>query len=202
MTREETTAMLSILKAAYPQFYKGMSRSDMIATVNLWSDMFAHDDAASVKFALYELIRTHTGFPPDIAAVKDKLKSLMQAATNEATDEELWQILIDTVSRYGIYEAQKGFDSLPPVLKRYCGGPSHIRDLAVIDVETLNTVTHSTFLRSIKHIKEREEASAAMPHEVKTILGNIYTPLAESPSQLSDSEWNIRRNFILDSLEG
>lgn len=41
MNRTETLAVMSILKAAYPAYYRDMKRQDAEAVVNLWSEMLA-----------------------------------------------------------------------------------------------------------------------------------------------------------------
>lgn len=176
MTREETATMLTLLRVSYPAFYGKMQKNDMEMVLALWSDMFQEEDVNIVKYALKELIATHSGFPPDIAAVKTKIKEIIGAATGEQTDEELWQTLKKAVSN-GTYGAQQEFEKLPPVLQRYCGSPSTLREMASINEDTFNTVNHGQFLRQIKVIKERENYSQRMPAEVKALIGTITKPL-------------------------
>lgn len=196
MTREEVTQMLSLLKVTYPAFYSKMKRDDLILIVDLWSDMFREDDVNIVKYALKELIATHSGYPPDIAAVKNKIKELCSSATGEATDEELWIVLKRAVSN-GLYGAEQEFEKLPAVLKRYVGTPSTLTELALIDTDTFNTVTHGQFLKQIKVIKEREEYSQNMPDDVKRLISSVYKPLVETATV---KQLNERRNAILDAL--
>ena len=201
MTRSETIQILSLLRASYPAFYSKFGKSELEGIVSLWAEMFEHDDFNIVKYALKDLIATHTGFPPDIAALKIKIKDICSSATNEPTDEELWQMLKRAVSN-GIYNARKEFEKLPPVLQRYCGSPSTLTELAYVDSDTFNTVNHGQFLKQIKVIKEREEYSARMPDDVKRLIGNFYKPLTSGEKPLSIGEINDRRNYLLDTLEG
>ena len=196
MTREEVTQMLSLLKVTYPAFYSKMKRDDLILIVDLWSDMFRDDDVNIVIYALKELIATHSGFPPDIAAVKNKMKELCSSATGEATDEELWLLLKRAVSN-GIYGAQQEFEKLPRVLQRYLGSPRTLTEFAYIDSDTFNTVNHGQFLKQIKIIKEREEYSLRMPDEVKMLISSTYKPLVETATVKQIGE---RRNAILGEL--
>ena len=179
MTREDVKGIIGVLRVAYPAFYNKQSYTELTSTVNLWAEMFAEEDVNLVKYALYKLIETHEGYPPDIASVKKQLKEIRQTATGESSADELWGILIDAVRRYGIYEPQKGFDSLPPVLQKYCGSSSHIRELAVIDTTTLNTVTYSTFLKQIKIAQQRLEAAQEMPEAVSRLVNQMYKPIGE-----------------------
>lgn len=199
MTRDETKGVFALLRTAFPQFYSKYPAEDLRLAIDLWAEMFAADDVNIVKYALHKIIST-AKFPPTIGEVKETMRGLMQAATNEATDEELWQMLKGAL-RDGIWGAEDAFDKLPPILKRYCGTASTIRDLAVIDTDTLDTVYHGQFLKQISTIRNREESLRDMPEGIKGMMQQVYVPLAESPA-LTAAEWNDRRNAILDQLEG
>lgn len=200
MTRAETLQILTLLRASYPAFYSKFGKSELESIVALWTEMFEGDDFNIVKYALKELIATHSGYPPDIAALKTKIREICSSATNEPTDEELWQMLKKATSN-STYNAAKEFERLPAVLQRYCGSPSTLREFALIDSDTFNTVNHGQFLKQIKIIKEREEYSAKIPDGVKMLIGKVYTPIG-TPQQLSLGEFNDRRNELLDRLEG
>ena len=197
MTREEVTNMLRLLKVTYPAFYSKMKRNDLILIVDMWSEMFKDDDANIVKYALKELVATHNGYPPDIAALKNKIKEICLTASGEPTNEELWLMLKKAVSN-GYYGAKEEFEKLPPVLKRYVGSPHTLTELACIESDTFDTVTHGQFLKQINAIKEREEYSKRMPEEVKVLINSTYKPLVETTV---NEEFNERRNNLLNSLE-
>lgn len=199
MNKQETTQILALLNAAYPAFYSKMSRMEIDGVIALWAEMFVDDDFGLVKYALKELIATHTGYPPDIAALKTKIAEVTQAATDKPTHEELWQKLKAAASN-GYYNARAEFEKLPPVLKRYVGSPATLREYAMIDADTFNTVNHGQFLKQIKVIEDREEYAQKMPDNVKMLIASVYQPL-EAPKQLDDGEVNDKRNKLLDSLD-
>lgn len=169
MTREECSQMLTLLRTAYPGFYRNMKAEEGVRTLDLWTEMFSEEDCALTRLALRELISTHSGFPPDIAAVKEKLRAMKAAVLGEMSDEELWRILVKAASN-GTYGAEEEFGQLPAVLQRYCGSPAALRDMARIDTETLNTVTHGQFLRQIRVAREREEFRERIPARVWEVL--------------------------------
>jgi hypothetical protein len=160
--------------------------------------MFGADDFNIVKNALKDLISTHSGFPPDIPAIKNKIKEICSAATGEATNEDLWLMLKKAVSN-GIYGSRQEFEKLPPVLQRYLGSPSTLFELAQIDSDTFNTVNHGQFLKQINAIKEREAYSQALPETVRNLIASTYTPVARISAPTPD-EVNSRRNYLLDRL--
>lgn len=198
MTREEVAEMLTLLRVSYPAFYSKMRKDDMVLIVDIWSEMFRDDDLNIVKYALKELIATHSGYPPDIAAVKKKLRELVSTANGDPTDEDLWLMLKRAVKN-GLYGAKEEFEKLPPVLQRYCGSPATLREFALIDSDTFNTVNHGQFLKQIKIIKDREEYEQKIPDGVKKLIAANYTPLVEK-RPMTLPEFNEKRNEILNAL--
>lgn len=199
MTRTDVVAMLKLLKVAYPTFYSKMNAKDGADTVAVWEEMFRCEDVNVVKVALYKLIEEHTGYPPNIGDIKQKIAELKRAASGESTDEEMWNMLMKAISN-GIYGAQEEYEKLPPVLQRYLGSPSAIRDMAMIDTDTLRTVNHGQFLKQISMVRQRQEFDELTPPEVKAVLARAYKPM-ENHGVLSDADYNDKRNSILNQLE-
>lgn len=75
MTRDETIKLLAILKAAYPNSYRGMTKEEANGTVLVWSTQFAKYPASVVMIAVNKLISKNT-FPPSISEVKEEIRGL------------------------------------------------------------------------------------------------------------------------------
>lgn len=200
MTKQETGAILYTMRCAYPAFYSKMSAGDLEGIVNLWTTMFAEDDARLVTDAVKDLIVTHRGFPPEIADVKEKIRELIATVSCEPTDEELWAILREAI-KDGVYGAEEQFKTLPPVLKRYCGSPSKLRDLALEDSGTIETVVHGQFLKSIPHMREREEFSKRLSPETRKYLASIMKKTPELDAQMTEEGFENRRLEIVRFLD-
>ena len=82
MTVKEAVQVLAILKAAYPNSYKGMTKDEAQATATVWAVQFADMPVQVVLMAVNKLISTST-FPPAICEVKKKLGSLYWEAKGE-----------------------------------------------------------------------------------------------------------------------
>ncbi len=200
MNLQETSSLLLILRTAYPNFYRNMTKEEASATIKLWHTMFENDDFELVKFAVYKLIETHSGFPPDIAGVKEKLRELISAVTGEPTDEELWQILKKALSN-GYYGAVEEFNKLPPVVQRYLGSPSGLRDLALVDEKIINTVTHGQFMRQIGILRERHDFERSLPEPVKNAIQKILKRPPQYDPLYSPNDFNNSRNKLVDQLD-
>ncbi len=75
MTKTEATKVLAILKAAYPNSYKGMTKEEGAATAMVWAAQFAEIPCELVMIAVNKIISTNT-FPPSISEVKSRIKRL------------------------------------------------------------------------------------------------------------------------------
>lgn len=187
MNKSETAAMLILLKQAYPAFYSKMSKADFDSTICLWQEMFADEDISLVKPALKALIATHSGYPPDIATVKNKISEIYSEASGEPTDEKLWQLLRKAIGN-GLYGAKEEFDALPDILQSYLGDPSALTELAMIDVQTLNTVKHGQFLKQIKIMRERTRFRGTLPDDVRQMISGAANQMSESRGLIGKSK--------------
>lgn len=173
MNREETLAIMGVLKAAYPNYYRDMKRGDAEGVVELWHTMFADDPAQVVGMAVKAHIATDTkGFPPHIGAIKESIRKLTQP--KEMTEQEAWA-LVRQATRNGIYGSQDEFDRLPHSIQKLVGSPNQLREWAMMDGETLNSVVASNFQRSYKVVAAREREMLTLPHNIRVLLDEINT---------------------------
>ena len=200
MNRQETVKALSILKAAYPMFYSKQTKADLEITVNLWETIFENDSYEVVMIALKALISKHSGFPPDIAALRKQIDDMTFAAIGAPTDEELWRMLTEAV-QMGWNRTREAFDRLPPILKRYLGVPETLAEFGKMEESTFNTVAKGQFLKQIGSIRERERFDLQTPSEVKALLASSVGRLPAEPKRLSSAEINDRRNRLLERLD-
>jgi hypothetical protein len=168
MVREEAVTILRILKAGYPQFYKGMSKEDATDIVELWAMMF-DEPLQIVTEAVRAIVATKKDYPPTIADVKEKI-SLITKAEDEITEIEAWNIVKKKISCYATGES---FESLPDILQKLVGSAQQLRDWGMMDVETLDTVVQSNFMRSYKAKSKVENEYKALPASTKLMIGEL-----------------------------
>ena len=176
MTREETLMIMSVLKAAYPSFYKDMKRSEADGIVNLWASMFADEPADLVAVAVKAHIATDAkGFPPHIGAIKTAIVKLKQP--EELTEFEAWA-LVEKAIRNGIYGAVEEFENLPEIVRRLVGSPNQLKEWAMMDAETVSSVIASNFQRSYKVRAKYERERLALPADVRQAVEQIAAGMA------------------------
>ena len=167
MTRQEALAVMAMLKTAYPNFYKNFSKEDISAAVNLWATMFSEESIQVVTEAIKALMCT-LKYPPTIADVKEKIRKITQP--DEMTEMEAWEQVRRAIS---FYDAQENYNSLPPMLRRLVGSPNQLREWAVMDRETVNSVIQSNFMRSYRIMAAQEKEHAMLPSSTKQLIAGL-----------------------------
>jgi hypothetical protein len=129
MTKKETQQILAILKAAYPNSYKNMTRQEANGTVSVWHLQFSKIPAEVVMIAINKLIAKST-FPPAISEVKDAIRSLYWEIWGDLLENKYHHTLtpsqVDTYNRLlDVVEPIHGENASVPSLKEITGGTFH-----------------------------------------------------------------------------
>lgn len=169
MTRDEVTAILAVLKTAYPTFYKNMSDDEIEDVIDLWATMFADDEVRIVTEAVRAYIATDTkGFPPVIGQIKEKIQEITQPKM--MTEMEAWERVKRAIS---YYNASENFEELPPILQKVVGSPNTLREWALMDGEVVNSVIQSNFMRSYKAKVAQQKEYAMLPSSTKQLIAGL-----------------------------
>lgn len=161
MTKEETLKILMTVQVAYPNF----KVENKEFTLEIWNDMFKEYSYPQVAEALKAHIATDTsGFAPTIGQLIEKVR--MIAKPHELTEMEAWA-LVGKALRNGYYGAEQEFAKLPPLVKKAVGQPSQLRHWATSDLESIENVVQSNFMRSYRVVVASEKQFAKMPSGIK-----------------------------------
>lgn len=168
MTIQETAQIMDILAIAYPQFYNGKNAVDPAKALQLWAGMFADDPADVVAAAVKAFIATNTsGFPPSIGEIREKIRMLTEP--EEQTEAEAWAIAYRAL-RNSVYGAKEEFDKLPEDIQKLVGSPYQLKEWALMDADSVQSVVASNFQRSFRAKKAREREVKALPSDVRKLL--------------------------------
>ena len=196
MNREETLAIMGVLKAAYPNYYKDMKRDEAEGIVALWTEMFKDDPATVVGLAVKaHIANDKKGFPPHIGAIKDAIVKLKTPGELELSELEAWNLVRRAIHGASIEEwsrkkrygdrtsAQYNFDNLPEVLQHIVGSPSQLAQWEKLDDDEIDTVLQSNFMRSYRakvgHVKEQMALPAEVREAMKMLGGSMRLSLGE-----------------------
>ena len=193
MTKAEAAKVMAVLQVNYPENFRNKSDEVIKATVDLWSRAFADEPYQLVSAAVMAHMVSDTNrFMPPIGVIKAKIAELMKP--DEMTEQEAWGLVAKAL-RNSTYGADEEFAKLPPAVQRAVGGASQLRDWAMMDTETVQSVVASNFQRSYRVTSQRERDWEKLPAGLKTYVAeltdNTFGRL-EAPPELG--EWEAEQS--------
>lgn len=169
MTDVETGRLIAVMAEIYPRFLDGRN---IESTVSLWQKIFARDSYKEVEAALFAFVSTdEKGFPPAPGAIRAMLNRLRQPE-GETTETEAWA-MVQKATRNSLYNADKEFAALPEDVQRCVGSPAALREWAMMDTETLNSVVSSNFMRGYRARAVQVREMQKLPPAVREVFGLI-----------------------------
>lgn len=178
MNREDIKKVLFILETNYPNTYKSMTNEQKIRQIDNYLDFFGEYETTVVVAALKNYIKNNE-FPPTVAGLTKQINILLIGGT----DIEDWN-LIRKACNNGSYGSVSEFNKLPEVCQKWLGTPQTLKDMSIIEPQTLDTVVKGEFLKSIGQVKERDQAFAGLPNEVRKAIASAKTLQIETEALL------------------
>jgi hypothetical protein len=162
MNLTETKKAMAVIQEIYPRFMDGR---DAANTVAIWAKMFPGEEYPRVEAAILAFVASDVkGFPPSIGQIKDKLAQMQ--ADNTLDEAGAWA-LVAAAMRNGIYGSKKEFAKLPYDVQRAVGSPNQLRDWALMDMEVVNSVVCSNFMRSYRARAVHTRELQKLPESVR-----------------------------------
>lgn len=171
MNKDETIAILAVIRTAYPNFYRSAEEID--SAIDLWTMMFVDETAKIVTEAVKALICTNK-YPPTIADVKEKIALITQP--QQLTEMEAWGLVLQAIQDSN-YHAQIQFNKLPAVIQKVIGSANQLREWGMLDKDSINAVVQSNFMRSYKTYSKNERELALLPQSTLEYMKSINIKL-------------------------
>ena len=176
MTRQETGQIMNLLSTAYPRYYAGLDKIREKNAVNMWAVTFAEDDPRLVVEAVKSFIATDDkGFPPVPGQIKAKIRLIV--SYDERSETEAWNMVRKAV-RNSVYDSRAEFEKLPPPIQKLVGRANQLREWALMDSDTFNSVVSSNFLKAYRTQTAREREYNALPPDVQALVTEIASAKA------------------------
>lgn len=168
MTREDTIKILSVLRGAYPAFYRDITKQEAESTIALWESMFDEEPYELVGAAVKAFISGDgKGFPPSIGQIKERIRLITQP--EEMTEQEAWTY-VSKALRNSTYGSVEEFAKLPPEVQAVVHDHGQLRQWAMSTAEEVETVIASNFMRSFRAKQKASKEYMALPTEVKRLM--------------------------------
>jgi hypothetical protein len=160
VTREEFSNIAKGMKAVYSRD-KFMVDKDAF---DVWYMLLAEYDYKDVSQAVKSYMSTEK-FPPVPADIIDKMHKVHEMPS-EMSELEAWNKVYKAICNSS-YHAQEEFDNLPPLIQRIVGSPNQLSEWGRCDIEEVNTVIQSNFMRSYKAKSSQQKTFNRLPSDVK-----------------------------------
>ena len=154
MKVEEVKVLLEILRTAYPNSYRNMSKSDAINTVKLYHNRFEGYPSDLVIQAL-NLYVDENEYPPTVAGIKKYITMIQGGNDYEKMFNELWLAICGS----------KRYEELCPQNKRYIQSQKALDDLGQSS-NTVREVIHGQYMKRIADICDEQKAQEAVERQL------------------------------------
>lgn len=148
--------------------YPNYKPSNISETVDVWCMMLDEYSYEQVAMGLKSYILSDTsGFAPAIGQIVDKIKTVSEPP--QLNELEAWG-LVDKAIRNSGYHAEEEFAKLPPLVQKAVGSPSQLRNWGMTDIDSIETVAQSNFMRTYRAVAKREDEVSRMPAQIRQLI--------------------------------
>lgn len=187
MTRDEVIGILGVMRTIYPHSFKDLPRLEIEELIAVWAELFSDDDPQLVSLAVKTYMASNqSDYMPKPAHIKHQMYNLQNK--NERTPLEAWLQVKRAVSN-GTYGSVKEFEKLDPLLQQLVHHPQQLREWAMMDAETLDSVIGSNFQRSYQARAKASKEYEMIPGNVKLMLDSVAKTLSmplSKPKQIEE----------------
>lgn len=161
LTKDQFKLLVAAMKAAYPSD-KFIPDED---AAKIWYQMLKDIEYRRLSMALQKHMMT-SQFPPTIA---DLRKHSIQEQ-DHMSDLAAWALVRQAISN-STYHSEEEFAKLPPLIQKAIGYPANLREMASMDIETVNSVEQSNFLRVYRATVAREKELLQLSPSMRELIG-------------------------------
>lgn len=161
MTIQEFSRIAFLLKTYYPQ-------DSLLPTqeaVDLWYEGLEDLDVKAVVVGLKKYVLTNH-FPPTISDLREYACAVMGG--EELNETHAWNLVYHALGN-SLLHADEEFAKLPPAVQRAVHSPGQLREWAMMDIETVNSVIYSNFLRTFRAESAREKRESSIPEGLRML---------------------------------
>lgn len=163
MTKKEVAQIIYILKEYYP---RDLESTNLETKVEAWYLILKDYDYKLVQNAVVAFVSSDTkGFMPSVGQLVEKIKQLANPEI-EMTEAEAWGKVYKAICN-SAYNSVSEFEKLPEPIKRAIGSPEVLKSWSQVNIDEVNTVIQSNFMRSYKNATTQQKEYEALPSATK-----------------------------------
>lgn len=176
MKRSETIQIIALLAGNYESI-ANKTNSQKQLMVNTWQECLGDLEYNLILQAVKKTI-IESPYPPTIHEIRKNAIELINPTTKK-TGIEAWNEAIGMISN-GLYMTEEQFNNHSPEVKRFFGSVNQVKQLAMVDMETINTVAKGQFLKQYDILLQRDREEKILPEPMKEMIEGLANKFALS----------------------
>ena len=131
----------------------------------MWYKFLCDIDYKTLSAAVQRHMMT-SPYPPTIA----DLRKHSAPEIEQMSELAAWALVRQAISNSS-YHAEEEYRKLPPLIQKAIGNPANLREMASMDVQTVNSVEQSNFLRVYRATVNREKEMLQLSPSMRELIG-------------------------------
>ena len=169
MNKTETVQVITLLAGNYDSIAKKDTTQKQLM-INTWLECLGDLDYKLVLQAVKKTI-IESPYPPTIHDIRKNAMELAKPSTKR-TAIEAWNEAYDMICG-GLYMTEEQFRTASPEVQKFFGNVKQVKELAMTDTKTVNTVTKGQFLKQYDILVERERQQKLLPEQMQQMIGQL-----------------------------
>lgn len=165
ITKKQFLILVAAMKAAYPS-EKFLPDDD---AGKIWYMMLKDIDYQTLTAAVQKHMMM-SPYPPTIA----DLRKYSVQGVEQMSELAAWSLVRQAISNSS-YHAEEEYSKLPPLIQKAVGNPANLREMARMDMDTVNSVEQSHFIRVYRATVKRETELLQLSPEMRELIGEKET---------------------------
>lgn len=167
MNLDEFMILVKALKAVYTDL-KFLPDKD---AVKVWYSLLKDLPYRTLSLAAQKYMQTEK-FPPTIADLRKKAAELTMPAQDDMSELEAWALVRKALGN-SAYNAETEFEKLPAMCKKALGNAANLEEMAKMDIDTVNSVEQSHFIRNYRVACDRKREEAQIAPSVLQLINSM-----------------------------
>ena len=169
MKKQETAQIITLLAGNYNNIAeKNKEQKQMM--LNTWQECLGDLDYKLVLQAV-KITIIESPYPPTIHDIRKNAIEMINP-TIQRTAIEAWNEAYSMICNGG-YMTEEQFKTASPEVQKFFGNVRQVKELALTDLKTVNTVTKGQFLKQYEVITEREKQQKLLPEQMQQMIGQL-----------------------------
>lgn len=169
MKKSETIQVVALLAGNYESIANKTDKQKQLM-INTWQECLGDLEYNLVLQAVKKTI-IQSQYPPTIHEIRKNAIEIIKPNTRKIPIEA-WNEAYSMICN-GIYMSNEEFEKASPLVKNFFGSIKQVKELALTDSKTINTVTKGQFLKQFDILDERQKQQNLLPNNFNDLVNKL-----------------------------